>query len=374
MSDKLSMKILICNFESLRTPSGVTSYAVKLLRHLPCLRALTTRNTFQTPLEGRETNLAAKTRYNEIIWMTYANIRRMNREIRKADLIHLNPFNFTELVLLFLTKIHGKRCIATMHSNINAYFLTPVLALEMARLIIVYNIMLLTADKLIFLSQAHAENFHQYSLLKKRFPAKATIIPNAMEDERILPVRKPLPGTPLNCLFVGRLERRKGIYDVLKLAELLREEGDDGIHFTIAGFGPLTIEKTPPNVTFVGKIPNEDIFAYYDRSHVLLMASYSEACGINILEAMARGLVVLASDIPGIRERIEPDRNGYLFQPGDIGTMKEQLLHLRNNPQEMERIGQNNLADVRQFTVANQAKQYLAVYRNVLNHAPSKSF
>ncbi len=63
------MKVLICNFESLKTPSGVASFAIKLLRHLPFLEALTTRNAFKTPLEERETNLEAKTRYNEILWM-----------------------------------------------------------------------------------------------------------------------------------------------------------------------------------------------------------------------------------------------------------------------------------------------------------------
>ena len=137
------MKVLICNFESLKTPSGVASFAIKLLRHLPCLEALTTRNVFKTPIEERETNLEAKTRFNEIFWMAPAKIRLLNRKIRESDLIHLNPFNFSELILFFFAKIHGKKCIATMHSNINFHFLTPIVGLEIARLIIVYNIVLL---------------------------------------------------------------------------------------------------------------------------------------------------------------------------------------------------------------------------------------
>jgi glycosyltransferase involved in cell wall biosynthesis len=359
------MKILICNFESLRTPSGVASYAIKLLRYLPRMEALTTRNTFQTPLEERESNLEAKTRYNEIFWMKPARIALMNRKIRESGLIHLNPFNFTELILLFLAKLHGKKCIATMHSNINAHFLTPILALEMTRLIIVYNMMLVMADKIVFLSRAHYENYRKYSMLKNAFKSKAVIIPNAIEASRILTEKKPVPDTPLTCIFVGRFERRKGIYDLLSLAKQLLGEN---IHFLIVGFGPLQPQKPLKNVTIVGKVDNENLFDYYDKSHVLLMPSYSEAFCITILEALARGLVIMASDIPGMREKIVPNRNGFLFPLSNIEKMKEQLLYLKDNPEEIKRIARNNLEDVQRFTVASQAKKYLELYRNVLGH------
>ena len=359
------MKVLICNFESLRTPSGVASFATKLLRHLPCLEALTIRNTFETPLEEREFNLEAKTRCNEIIWMTPARFLLMYRKIRESDLIHLNPFNFTELIPLFIAKIHGKKCIATMHSNINYHFPTYIIALEMTRLIIVYNIMLWMADRIVFLTCEHHENYRKFSLLRNCFRKKAVIIPNAIESERILTEREAVPKTPLTCIFVGRFERRKGIYDLLALAEQLQGEK---IHFLLVGFGPLQPQKPLKNVTIVGRVSSEDLFDYYDKSHILLMPSYSEAFCITILEALARGLVVLAWDIPGMRKKIEEERNGYLFPPGDIEKMKERLLFLKDNPQEINRISRNNLEDVQQFTVEKQANKYLEVYRNVLSH------
>jgi glycosyltransferase involved in cell wall biosynthesis len=365
MNHEQSFKVLICNFESLNTPSGVASYAVKLLRRLPCLTALTTRNAFQTPLEEREVNLEAKTRYNEILWMPWAGIRTIWRKIREADLIHLNPFNFTELILPAIAKVCGKRSIAVMHSNINAHFLTPKIALEMARLIIVYNIMLLTADRIVFLSRAHYENYRVFSLWKKRFHAKGVIIPNAVESQKILTERKPVESLPLTCIFVGRFERRKGVYDLLALAEQLQGEE---IRFLTVGFDPGQMPKSLPNVTALGRVDNEKLFDYYDRSHVYLMPSRSEAFGITILEAMARGLVILSSDIPGMREKIEPGRNGFLFPPGDVGKMRKLLLFLKNNPREIERIGGNNLADVQAFSVEKQAESYLELYHSVLHH------
>lgn len=359
------MKVLICNFESMRTPSGVASFAIKLLRHLPCLEALTTRNSFKTPIEEREFNLEAKTHYNEILWMAPAKFLLMYRKIREADLIHLNPFNFTELILLIMAKIHGKKCIVTMHSNINFHFQTYIIVMEMTRLIIVYNVMLWMADRIVFLTCEHYENYRTFSLLKSRLRKKAVIIPNAIESERILAERTAVPKRPLTCIFVGRFERRKGVYDLLALAEQLQEEE---IHFLVVGFGPLQYEKPLKNVTILGMIKNENLFDYYDKSDILLMPSYSEGFCITILEALARGLVIMTYDIPGMAQKIKVNRNGYLFPPGDIEKMKERLLFLKDNPQEINRISRNNLKDVQQFTVEKQADQYLGLYRNVLGH------
>ena len=362
------MKVLICNFESLRTPSGVASYAIKLLRHLPCLEALTTRNAFKTPLEEREFNLEAKTHYNEILWMTPARFILMYRKIRESDLIHLNPFNFTELILLFIAKIHRKKCIATMHSNINYHFPTYIIRLEMARLIIVYNVMLWMADRIVFLTCAHHENYRKYSLLKNCFRKKTVIIPNAIESERILTEKNSVAKSPLTCIFVGRFERRKGIYDLLALAEQLQEQ-QEKIQFLVVGFGPLEIQKLLNNVTIVGKVSNENLFDYYDKSHILLMPSYSEAFCITILEAMARGLVIMTSDIPGMGIKIENGRNGYLFAPGDIEKMKERLLFLKDNPQEISRISRNNLEDSYNGLPWRHRRNNISMlYRNVLSH------
>lgn len=359
------MKILICNFESLRTPSGVASFAVKLLRHLPFMDALTTRNAFDTPLEDREWNMEARTRFNEIFWMAPARFLLMVRKIRESDLVHLNPFNFTELILLFIAKLLKKKCVATMHSNINYHFPTYVIALEMIRLIIVYNIILCMADRIVFLTRAHHENYRKFSFLKKSFLKKSLIIPNAIESDRILMKTRPVKQRPLTCIFVGRFERRKGIYDLLALAQQL--QGED-IRFLAVGFGSLQWEKPPTNVTIVGKVFNTQLFDYYDSSDILLFPSYSEAFGIVVLEAMARGLVIMAYDIPGMDEKITESRNGYLFPPGDIDKMAERLLWLRNHPEERSRIGKNNRDDIRQFTIEKQANQYLDLYRRVLGH------
>jgi glycosyltransferase involved in cell wall biosynthesis len=81
---------------------------------------------------------------------------------------------------------------------------------------------------------------------------------------------------------------------------------------------------------------------------------------------MARGLVILVSDIPGMREIIKEGRNGYLFPPGDVERMKEIILYLKNNPKDVERISKNNLKDICKFTTEKQVPKYIKVYKEVL--------
>ena len=85
-----------------------------------------------------------------------------------------------------------------------------------------------------------------------------------------------------------------------------------------------------------------------------------------IQEAMARGLVILVSDIPGMREIVKDGRNGYLFPPGDVENMKELIIYLKNNPKEIERISNNNLKDIWKFTADSQIPKYVKFYEEVL--------
>jgi glycosyltransferase involved in cell wall biosynthesis len=78
---------------------------------------------------------------------------------------------------------------------------------------------------------------------------------------------------------------------------------------------------------------------------------------------MARGLVVLMYDIPGINEIIVDKRNGFLVSPGELNTVKEIIAHLRSHPEDIQKISQNNILDVQKFTVETQASKYFNIYK-----------
>ena len=359
------MKPLICNFSSLSTSNGDSVFASKLVRAIDPLQAVTFHNDLQTPLLPKETNLEAKTKYNEIYWISPACLKKFYKILQAADVIHLNPFNFSDMLIACVLKAMQKKILFTMHANIHFKIRSTIKILETIRFIINYNFYVLVADQIVFVTRAQQHSFLAYCPWKKTVQQKGVVIHNAIESARIIDHRTHA-SSRLSVLFVGRLERAKGIYDLMRIAKQVEREP---IQFFVAGRGKLVLDSPAlANVTFLGNVPNEDLYAVYDRSDILIIPSYAEAFGIVILEAMARGLAILASDLPCIREFLQEGRNAYFFPVGDTEAMTSRVLHLHQNRQELTRIGENNLVDVRKFTVENQARQYRHLYEKL---APS---
>jgi glycosyltransferase involved in cell wall biosynthesis len=117
-------------------------------------------------------------------------------------------------------------------------------------------------------------------------------------------------------LFVGRISSEKGLHTLLDAwrrtpARLL-----------VVGDGPeadLLRHIAPPNVEFVGMVPNEDVADFLLGARGLLMPSRSyEAQPRVILEAYAAGVPVIASRIGGIPDLVQEDTSGYLVEPDDV--------------------------------------------------------
>lgn len=148
-------------------------------------------------------------------------------------------------------------------------------------------------------------------------------------------------------LFVGRLSKEKGI-DVLIKATKIAKESCPEISVKIIGDGPerknleelvrkLNLEK---NIKFLGKIPNEKIFLYYQKSLAVIMPSVCmENCPIVAFEAMANKAPIIASNIGGIPEIVQNEKTGLLFTPGDPKDLASKIIKLLKNQNLANRLG-----------------------------------
>jgi glycosyltransferase involved in cell wall biosynthesis len=82
-----------------------------------------------------------------------------------------------------------------------------------------------------------------------------------------------------------------------------------------------------PPVSFPGQIGYDDLPRFYQSADLYVSATHSDGTSISLLEAMACGCPVLVSDIPGNREWVEHDRNGWLFPDGDPDALANAILH-----------------------------------------------
>jgi glycosyltransferase involved in cell wall biosynthesis len=94
-------------------------------------------------------------------------------------------------------------------------------------------------------------------------------------------------------------------------------------------------------IIFSGKAGDQELPKKYQRADCLVLPSVNrgEAFGIVLLDAMASGIPVIASDLPGVRKVFTPGVQGLLVQPGDKDDLKEKIRSLMINPELRQKMG-----------------------------------
>jgi glycosyltransferase involved in cell wall biosynthesis len=193
-----------------------------------------------------------------------------------------------------------------------------------------------------------------------------------------------VPGKVVNLLFVGRLERRKGIDTLLEaLPRVLRDVprlvativGDDAIPGDAGTTYRATFEAGPgralgDRVRFVGRVDDGELEEYYAGCDFLVVPSRYESFGLVLLEAMMMGKPVIAGDAGGMRYIVEDGGNGFRFPPGDAGALAEAIERLATTPDLRERFGRRSREIYKErYTAEQMAAGTLAAYHGVLRRA-----
>lgn len=143
--------------------------------------------------------------------------------------------------------------------------------------------------------------------------SKIIDIPSGIDKERMRPKAEiRLNEGSRKFLFVGRFDRLKGLPELYKAVESIRTEKD--VSFTIVG--PIPDEKRLINslVSYTGEVNNvHDISNIYDAHDILICPSFSEGMPNVIMEAMARGLAIIATDV-GATSLLVSEENGILLE------------------------------------------------------------
>jgi phosphatidylinositol alpha-mannosyltransferase len=172
--------------------------------------------------------------------------------------------------------------------------------------------------------------------VREYFGGDYRIIPNGVDTERFSPGARPIEmfdDGAFNVLYVGRLEPRKGLSVLLEAFRGVWESEGERARLIIVGHGPLRrrLSRSVPDelrgaVHFEGRVSSELLPRYYASSQVLCSpATRSESFGIVLLEAMASGVPVAASDIPGYRTAVRSGVHGLLVEPGSPAPLATAL-------------------------------------------------
>lgn len=114
-------------------------------------------------------------------------------------------------------------------------------------------------------------------------------------------------------------------------------------------------------VTFAGQVKN--VGNYLKNSKCLVIPSLYEGNPISILEAMAAGLGIIATNVGGPKDIITDDENGYLVNPLSLEDLTGKMEKILNDPSILERFSNNNIKKVKIFDMMNVAKKYFEIYK-----------
>jgi phosphatidylinositol alpha-mannosyltransferase len=120
-------------------------------------------------------------------------------------------------------------------------------------------------------------------------------------------------------------------------------------------------------VHFLGHVPSHDLPRWYATGDVFVSpASGNESFGIVLVEAMAAGRAVVASDIPGYRSVVIPGENGVVFPPGNVAALADTLVALVDEPARRCALAERGRARSLEFSWPRVTDRIEAVYREVM--------
>lgn len=158
-------------------------------------------------------------------------------------------------------------------------------------------------------------------------------IPYGVDKNKFLVPKRVYDGKHLNVLFVGEVNQRKGIKQVLEAAKHINSED---VVFNIVGSGREycadLYEPYKPYVNFMGRVPFEELLNQLQTSHVFIFPTMGEGFGLVLLEAMAAGLPVITTANCGGADIVTEGKDGFLIRVGDVDSLIDRIMWFRNNP------------------------------------------
>jgi phosphatidylinositol alpha-mannosyltransferase len=237
----------------------------------------------------------------------------------RFDVCHLHHQTLFGETVLLANKMCGLPTITTLHTQIvrrvPAKFFYDRLSLEFIGRI---------SNRVICLSSGIKQNLVKRGLS----PSKCVVIPNAIDvkslKDRFQRIQKNLQEPEFDLLFVGRLEKRKGIEWLLRSLDLLHKE-EKVVTLKIVGHGPLkddlqrfvSTNDLEEHVRFLGYVSDTRLLELFLLTKCIVVPSFYEGVPGVAIEAMTAGKPLIVSNIPGLAELIVNGGNGFIVNPMD---------------------------------------------------------
>ncbi|HKC19903.1 MAG TPA: glycosyltransferase [Candidatus Dormibacteraeota bacterium] len=220
-------------------------------------------------------------------------------------------------------------------------------------------------------------------------PDRVAVVPPGVDPSTFQPIdrdearRKIGYGAGRLLLFVGRLERLKGVEVAIRALALLRDRTHDDVRLLILGEDSregdesekerlksiATAVGVRDRVDFLGSVAHHELPFFYSAADVCVMPSYSESFGLVGLEAQACGTPVVGSGVSGLRSVVRDEVSGYLLDSHDPALYAERIGRLLNNPELARQMGRSGRLLAQRFSWTRTADRLVELFDRVMETA-----
>jgi len=263
----------------------------------------------------------------------YENSRALAKKLREiaedeldfAELIEAYAFPFLFKGIPFVVKMHGAEWTVRHYCEDKPYL----------RLLVRLEARMLRAARRVFaVSRAHADFIAGACQIPPRL-IQVVRYPSDLEHFSVAP--PPPQSPPFRLMYVGRLERRKGIHTLIEAMRVVwKHEPQTYLYLygSEGDFGRQQIEAAMPQrehqgrIRFEGFIPRDQLIQRYQQAHLCVAPTrYETSGGYHIQEAACCGRPVIASDIGSVAELVRHGETGWLVPRDDVGALADAILY-----------------------------------------------
>jgi len=192
-------------------------------------------------------------------------------------------------------------------------------------------------------------------------------------------------GGPL-LLFVGRLERLKGVEIAIRALALLSDRAHPDLRLMVLGEDSRDADESEKDrlkaiasvlgvrdrVDFLGSVAHHELPYFYSAADACVMPSYSESFGLVGLEAQACGCPVVSSDVPGLRSVVRDEVSGYLIHGNDPAAYAERIGRLLADPQMAQQMGRHGSLLAQRFSWNRTADRLETLFDRVIEDGQAR--
>lgn len=187
-------------------------------------------------------------------------------------------------------------------------------------------------------------------------------------------------------LFVGRLERLKGVDIAIRALALLRDRAHEDLRLIVLGEDVRDGEESEKErlkavasalgvrdrVDFLGSVAHHELPYFYAAADALVMPSYSESFGLVALEAQACGLPVVASGVSGLRSVVRDEVSGYLIDDHDPAIYAERIGRLLADRELAQQMGRRGRLLAQRFSWTRTADRLEELFEKVIESGQAR--